>query len=79
MAAENFISDAESHVFFLAHVLPVDRTNDFIAAGNRWLRKSRPAAKLSQNACSFKLLLETLECLIDGLVFFNSNDQHIFF
>ena len=45
---------------------------DFIAAGNGWLGESRTATKFSQHASSLKLLLETLECLIDGFVFFYS-------
>jgi len=70
MAAKYFNSDAKSHVFFLAHLLLVNRANDFIAAGDGWLGESRTATKFSQHASTLKLLLETLECLIDGFVFF---------
>ena len=64
-------------VLFEPLLLSVGSADDLTPPSDRRLFESGTCAQLLQNACLFKFLLETLKSLVDGLVFFYVDYDHI--
>ena len=60
--------------FLQSHLLTIGGADDLSSTAYRRLHERGTGAQFLENASLFKLLFETLQCLVNRLVFFNVNN-----